>query len=81
MKEFVLNISKSLKACVIYTSLPVCMSVSGCDDVVGPEGMEKFCEDIGVEPENVKHCKLDYILGMQSVVQLFISLHNLDHSN
>lgn len=25
----------------------------GCDDVVGPEGMEKFCEDIGVEPENV----------------------------
>lgn len=26
---------------------------SGCDDVVGPEGMEKFCEDIGVEPENV----------------------------
>ena len=23
------------------------------DEVVGPEGMEKFCEDIGVEPENV----------------------------
>ena len=22
-------------------------------DVIGPEGMEKFCEDIGVEPENV----------------------------
>lgn len=22
-------------------------------DVLGPEGMEKFCEDIGVEPENV----------------------------
>lgn len=21
--------------------------------MVGPEGMEKFCEDIGVEPENV----------------------------
>ena len=21
--------------------------------VIGPEGMEKFCEDIGVEPENV----------------------------
>lgn len=20
---------------------------------MGPEGMEKFCEDIGVEPENV----------------------------
>lgn len=27
--------------------------VSAPDDVVGPEGMEKFCEDIGVEPENV----------------------------
>ncbi|XP_040603134.1 DCN1-like protein 4 isoform X12 [Mesocricetus auratus] len=25
---------------------------TGTDDVVGPEGMEKFCEDIGVEPEN-----------------------------
>ncbi|XP_048839241.1 DCN1-like protein 5 [Brienomyrus brachyistius] len=23
------------------------------DEVVGPEGMEKFCEDIGVEPENI----------------------------
>ena len=30
-----------------------CLSEIGCDDVVGPEGMEKFCEDIGVEPENV----------------------------
>lgn len=29
---------------------------AGCDDVVGPEGMEKFCEDIGVEPENVREC-------------------------
>lgn len=27
--------------------------IPGTDDVVGPEGMEKFCEDIGVEPENV----------------------------
>lgn len=26
----------------------------GTDDIVGPEGMEKFCEDIGVEPENVR---------------------------
>lgn len=26
---------------------------AGTDDIVGPEGMEKFCEDIGVEPENV----------------------------
>ena len=33
------------------------------DDILGPEGMEKFCEDIGVEPENVSRypsfiCKL-----------------------
>lgn len=33
--------------------LLTCLSKIGCDDVVGPEGMEKFCEDIGVEPENV----------------------------
>ncbi|KAM3868869.1 DCN1-like protein 5 [Diretmus argenteus] len=26
---------------------------AGQDEVVGPEGMEKFCEDIGVEPENI----------------------------
>lgn len=26
---------------------------AGPDKVVGPEAMEKFCEDIGVEPENV----------------------------
>lgn len=25
--------------------------------MVGPEGMEKFCEDIGVEPENVRRFK------------------------
>ena len=24
------------------------------EDTLGPEGMEKFCEDIGVEPENVR---------------------------
>ena len=27
------------------------------EDVIGPEGMEKFCEDIGVEPENVSFPK------------------------
>ena len=27
------------------------------EDMLGPEGMEKFCEDIGVEPENVS-CSL-----------------------
>jgi hypothetical protein len=25
------------------------------ENVLGPEGMEKFCEDIGVEPENVSY--------------------------
>ena len=31
-------------------------------DVIGPEGMEKFCEDIGVEPENVcwSFCAFQY---------------------
>ena len=29
------------------------INVGQDEDVLGPEGMEKFCEDIGVEPENV----------------------------
>ena len=29
-------------------------------DMIEPEGMEKFCEDIGVEPENV--CNFNLIL-------------------
>ncbi|KRT78780.1 hypothetical protein AMK59_8645 [Oryctes borbonicus] len=29
-------------------------------DVLGPEGMEKFCEDIGVEPENIVMLVLAY---------------------
>uniref|UniRef100_A0A8C9QCR4 Defective in cullin neddylation protein 1-like protein n=1 Tax=Spermophilus dauricus TaxID=99837 RepID=A0A8C9QCR4_SPEDA len=40
---------------------------AGTDDVVGPEGMEKFCEDIGVEPENVylvKWSETYYLLEM-----------------
>ncbi|XP_055800197.1 DCN1-like protein 4 isoform X2 [Salvelinus fontinalis] len=38
-----------------------------CDDVVGPEGMEKFCEDIGVEPENVVMLVLAWKLDAQSM--------------
>lgn len=37
--------------------------ITGTDDVVGPEGMEKFCEDIGVEPENVS---LNLLIGQIS---------------
>ena len=41
---------------VVCVCVCVCVSVfAGCDDAVGPEGMEKFCEDIGVEPENVRN--------------------------
>ena len=39
-----------------HSSLLINLSLfTGVDDVdtIGPEGMEKFCEDIGVEPENV----------------------------
>lgn len=28
---------------------------------MGPEGMEKFCEDIGVEPENVRSFSLMFL--------------------
>ncbi|XP_055485352.1 DCN1-like protein 4 isoform X7 [Psammomys obesus] len=37
------------------------------DDVVGPEGMEKFCEDIGVEPENVVMLVLAWKLDAQNM--------------
>uniref|UniRef100_A0A3Q2CF82 DCN1-like protein n=1 Tax=Cyprinodon variegatus TaxID=28743 RepID=A0A3Q2CF82_CYPVA len=37
------------------------------DNVVGPEGIEKFCEDIGVEPENVVMLVLAWKLDAQSM--------------
>lgn len=47
----------------LYTSVVhTCLSKIGCDDVVGPEGMEKFCEDIGVEPENVSPTLTSFFL-------------------
>lgn len=35
--------------------------------LVGPEGMEKFCEDIGVEPENVAMLVLAYKMGAKQM--------------
>ncbi|XP_034106879.1 DCN1-like protein 5 isoform X1 [Drosophila nasuta] len=32
-------------------------------DTLGPDGMEKFCEDIGVEPENIVMLVLAYKMG------------------
>ncbi|XP_041113855.1 DCN1-like protein 4 isoform X3 [Polyodon spathula] len=40
---------------------------AGSDDIVGPEGMEKFCEDIGVEPENVVMLVLAWKLDAQNM--------------
>ncbi|KAJ7326624.1 hypothetical protein JRQ81_016383 [Phrynocephalus forsythii] len=40
---------------------------AGTDDIVGPEGMEKFCEDIGVEPENVVMLVLAWKLDAQNM--------------
>ncbi|XP_061208940.1 DCN1-like protein 4 isoform X4 [Neopsephotus bourkii] len=40
---------------------------TGTDDIVGPEGMEKFCEDIGVEPENVVMLVLAWKLDAQNM--------------
>lgn len=34
---------------------------------IGPEGMEKFCEDIGVEPENVVMLVLAYKMGARQM--------------
>ncbi|XP_035896864.1 DCN1-like protein 5 isoform X1 [Anopheles stephensi] len=36
-------------------------------DTLGPEGMEKFCEDIGVEPENVAMLVLAYKMGAKQM--------------
>lgn len=44
------------------------LSKIGCDDVVGPEGMEKFCEDIGVEPENVSRFSFAFLVIWCSLV-------------
>ncbi|CAJ0945453.1 unnamed protein product, partial [Ranitomeya imitator] len=43
------------------------LSFSGTDDIVGPEGMEKFCEDICVEPENVVMLVLAWKLDAQNM--------------
>ncbi|KAL6093235.1 hypothetical protein STEG23_006765 [Scotinomys teguina] len=40
---------------------------AGPDEVVGPEGMEKFCEDIGVEPENIIMLVLAWKLEAESM--------------
>lgn len=45
--------------------------ITGTDDVVGPEGMEKFCEDIGVEPENVSLT----VTNLGKSVDLILSLN------
>ncbi|CAG5135575.1 unnamed protein product [Candidula unifasciata] len=37
------------------------------EDTLGPEGMEKFCEDIGVEPENIVMLALAYKLGAKNM--------------
>ncbi|XP_077302941.1 DCN1-like protein SCCRO4 isoform X2 [Arctopsyche grandis] len=36
-------------------------------DLLGPEGMEKFCEDISVEPENVVMLVLAYKMGAKQM--------------
>lgn len=36
-------------------------------DTLGPEGMEKFCEDIGVEPENVVMLVLAYTMNARQM--------------
>lgn len=56
VKSFFINVSTVAST---YTLILNCNKLwiifvfEGPDEVVGPEGMEKFCEDIGVEPENV----------------------------
>lgn len=37
------------------------------EETIGPEGMEKFCEDIGVEPENIVMLALAWKLGAKQM--------------
>uniref|UniRef100_A0A672G863 DCN1-like protein n=1 Tax=Salarias fasciatus TaxID=181472 RepID=A0A672G863_SALFA len=39
---------------------------AGSDNVVGPEAMERFCRDMGVEPENVSVCFFNGFQGSWS---------------
>ncbi|XP_075975254.1 DCN1-like protein SCCRO4 [Anticarsia gemmatalis] len=36
-------------------------------DLLGPEGMEKFCEDLGVDPENVVMLVIAYKMGAKQM--------------
>lgn len=68
---YIVNLTPDTRHCtsVVYT----CLSKIGCDDVVGPEGMEKFCEDIGVEPENVSFFFTFFAYSARKVL-FFLSL-------
>lgn len=36
-------------------------------NITGPEGMEKFCEDLGVDPENVVMLVIAYKMGAKQM--------------
>lgn len=42
-------------------------TTSNDPDLLGPDGMEKFCEDIGVEPENIVMLVLAYKMGARQM--------------
>lgn len=48
---------------LFHLFLLVDLSNLDIDECTGPDGMEKFCEDIGVEPENVVMLVLAYKMG------------------
>ncbi|XP_045522494.1 DCN1-like protein 5 [Pieris brassicae] len=58
------DISFSPKKCLVwfkeYTTIAE-------PDVLGPEGMEKFCEDLGVDPENVVMLVIAYKMGAKQM--------------
>ncbi|KAJ7395150.1 DCN1-like protein 4 [Pitangus sulphuratus] len=62
--HFMFGISRERKGFIIIHERSL---ILGTDDIVGPEGMEKFCEDIGVEPENVVMLVLAWKLDAQNM--------------
>ena len=64
MEDGANNLSFSQKRCISWFRE---YTTADEPDTLGPEGMEKFCEDIGVEPENVVMLVLAYKMSARQM--------------
>lgn len=62
--------TKSLSSLCLSFSLQsaiLCDAIYEIHVFTGPEGMEKFCEDLGVDPENVVMLVIAYKMGAKQM--------------